>query len=548
MSVSIQVPTYQVFNGMEFRPYPDVGQVVLLAGAEGSYFRKLMISMGVKGCLLSYYYLRQKLRQGQENMADILNDLKSFDFVFLDSGGFTLQQAVKQAKLDITLDAYTREYYEFGREYRHHFTVLGAVDAHSDDFSYTDMVGWFLRAPEYKIHIAPTLLATTSLSEWLKYDFYKKFDYVAFNTHNRSSKHVGELRQHILTAQRNRTRTHGYAMTKQEDLRALNFSSVDSLTWLGGQKYGSTYVFRAGKMRTYGLDYKKRIRPRLVNVCRKYNIDFEAIKKDDYKEVNKLNLVAWMELDQHQRVAGKRRAYWLRRKGVIMGKKGKIISEATTGDELLAEFEAEKHDKMLPAEDAGPDIEAALPPDVEEEWPEPVMAPDSEEEGAMVAPSDIAFERPIMHPLVEAEAGPPKAPVRGDLSRNLPLQCNTCLISDRCPKSTPNSACRIQFADVFSMQKKAEETLPESATNIIKLQYERIMRSSVFERADGGALDPQLSNEISRYFSMLHGLKKLGEQQQDGFTIHATGNAAAAAASGQGGGVLQNLLRGMMTK
>lgn len=231
-----------------------------------------------------------------------------------------------------------------------------------------------------------------------------------------------------------------------------------------------------------------------------------------------------------------------------MGKKGKIISEVTTSEELLADFEAEKHDKMLPADDAGPEMEAALPPEIEEEWPDPVMAPDPEEDGAMVAPSDVAFERPIMHPLVEAEAQPPKAHVRGELSRNLPLQCNTCLISDRCPKSTPNSACRIQFADVFSMQKKAEETLPESATNIIKLQYERIMRSSVFERADGGALDPQLSNEISRYFSMLHGLKKLGEQQQDGFTIHATGNAAAAAAAGQGGGVLQNLLRGMMTK
>jgi hypothetical protein len=162
MSVAIQVQNYQVFNGMEFRPYPDVGQVVLLAGAEGSYFRKLMISMGVKGCLLSYFYLRQKLKQGQENMVDVLEDLKAFDFVFLDSGGFTLQQAVKQSKLDVTLAAYTEEYYGFCREYRRHFTVLGAVDAHSDDFSYSDMVSWFLRAPEYKIHVAPTLLATTS--------------------------------------------------------------------------------------------------------------------------------------------------------------------------------------------------------------------------------------------------------------------------------------------------------------------------------------------------------------------------------------------------
>lgn len=491
---------------MEFRPYPaGHGKVVILAGAEGSYFRKLMISMGAKACLLSYYYLRLKLKDGQETMQDILNDLKEFDFVYLDSGGHTLRLAVEEGKLNISLLDFVKEYYAFCREYRHYFTVFGAVDAYVQDteFDFDTMVEWYFKAPTERIHVAPTLLVEMSLSAWRKVGVYQQFDYVAYNVAARANKFRGEMRQHLLTAQRNKVRTHGYAMTKQEDFRALNFSSVDSLTWLGGQKYGSTYVFRAGKMRTYGLDYKLKIRRRLVNVCRKYNIDFAEVMKDNYKEVNKLNLVAWKELDEYYRVAGKRLAYWLKTGSTIMDMEGNIISEQKSGEELLGSLE----DTTIPIE------------------PLRIEAPEMQAPAPM---SDSPEDRALL-----------SRRVRGVM----PMRCDTCLISDRCGKAQPGANCSLQFSELFNVIQDTTQALPESANAIMQLQYDRIVRASAFEKADGGALDPQLSSEISRYFSMLHSLKSLGEKPKSSLTLTATGGAADAAA---GGGILQGMLAQLM--
>jgi hypothetical protein len=536
---------------MEFKPYPSVGQVVLLAGAEGAYFRKLMISMGVKGCLLSYYYLRTKLRQGQENMSDVLADLEHFDFVFLDSGGYTLQLAVQQNKLNVSLKDYVKEFYAFAHEYRRYFTVFGAVDAHVEgtDFDFDTMVSTYFEAIDNKIHVAPTVTPELSLQKWIHLNVYKSFDYVAYNRAFQSNKFKGEMRQHLMVAHKNKVRTHGYAMTKQEDFRGFNFSSVDSLTWLGGQKYGTTYVFRAGKMRTFGLDYKSRVRRRLVNVCRKYDIDFKAVMNDEYKEVNKLNLIAWMELDEHQRIVGKRRAYWLKQRGMIMSNDGEIISNATSAEDLLAELAAEKDTTQIMQ---APEEIPTIGPEPSMETPRVEVIPRKKSAKDSLAPVSAFKETNALDVMDELDEMTPRSsslPTKASsLSRALPLQCNTCLISDRCPKMEANSACRISFAGIFRQHESVEDALPGSANEVLQLQYERVMRASLFERADGGALDQQLSAEISRYFSMLHSLKSLGEKPKDSLTITAGGNAASALAASGGGGMLQGLLQSMMKK
>jgi len=104
------------------------GKQILFAGAESEKFQDALYSVGVKGILVSFQYLRKK------SDAYIRSTLEKFNFVMLDSGAFTFLQRLKKGeqvtdKFKEDLTAFTREYIEFVDRLSSCFTWVVEMDA-----------------------------------------------------------------------------------------------------------------------------------------------------------------------------------------------------------------------------------------------------------------------------------------------------------------------------------------------------------------------------------------------------------------------------------
>lgn len=88
-------------------------------------------------------------------------------------------------------------------------------------------------------------------------------------------------------------RIHGFAWTELELLRHYPFFSVDSVTWLGGVRFGTTYDYDGKNFRT--LDYKKKYMRKSRRI--KYlsrGIDYEGVQEEKRIPINQMNLLGWM--------------------------------------------------------------------------------------------------------------------------------------------------------------------------------------------------------------------------------------------------------------
>lgn len=514
---------------MQFRPYPQgVGTYVIFAGAESNHFRRFLTSNGAKGILFSFYYLRKWLRTGEVTMDDLKTDAMKAEFLFIDSGGFTLQLAVKKGQLDVDIPTYIREYYDFAEQMLGYAQVFGAVDCVSDSYTWSDMIAANYAGYDRGIHIAPTVFGDETIHEIQDTGYLSNFDMIALSAPKKKQRQAMSLFQKLRGAG---MKIHGYAKTSQEEFRGFDFFSVDSSTWLGGQKYGTTYIWRGGKMRTYGYEYKKRIRPTLKQQCLENDINFDKIMTDEFigaksakraeslsqdvlDEINKMNLLAWKSLVDYN-LSIVNRAYWLKQQAptIIDTKTGKVVMNNRNADDLLSTLNVSR----TPPETPPVAPESTSPPNVE--------------------PIDVELNTPLK----TSDSATSIAVENNEVSpfhKKVPLQCDTCNIANDCLRVKPNASCSYHFDELFELSEGYP--LQDSAKHLIELQFDRVQRAALFEKTMGGALDAQLSQELSRYFTMLQSLKGLGETTSK-VTISATGRAATEGS--KEGGLLSNLLK-----
>ena len=92
-----------------------------------------------------------------------------------------------------------------------------------------------------------------------------------------------------------RVRVHGFAWTELGIVKHYPFASLDSTTWLGGVRYGTTYDYDGKNFRT--IDYKHKYRRKARRL--KYESIGVSIhdvtgNKEDRYAVNKMNLLGWI--------------------------------------------------------------------------------------------------------------------------------------------------------------------------------------------------------------------------------------------------------------
>ena len=114
------------------------------------------------------------------------------------------------------------------------------------------------------------------------------------------------------------------------------------------------------------------------------------------------------------------------------------------------------------------------------------------------------------------------------------VNCDSCYMYDKCPLYKKGYACGIKWDN------DRPNTPAEFMDFLINTQYERVKRSAVFEKIDGGVPDVGLSNEIDRLHDLISSKSAMGRDRLS-ISVEATRADSSHAA---GGGILAKLFGG----
>jgi hypothetical protein len=284
---------------------------VKLYFAGGDAWLDLLLDMGVKYQLMSYYYFRSVLKRESSKALAMLTRMKmakakGYSF-FLDSGAFTYQtkqQAGGGAGLPDP-SVYFREYYDFVNSHADLFDIIAEFDVdnvakdRAGNLITTDQANrWInelLDLPHVAKKVLPTIHAHRGDSwtnDWL---VDLRSPLVALSS-AQSAKSTGYAAGVISKAHRFGKFIHGFGQTRiKTDLKFTKFDSVDSTTWLRADKYGGTCIFQDGKFIV--LDHlHKGDRRRFRNYFESWGLDFAKVMKDDLETMRLATIIAWREL------------------------------------------------------------------------------------------------------------------------------------------------------------------------------------------------------------------------------------------------------------
>ena len=113
------------------------------------------------------------------------------------------------------------------------------------------------------------------------------------------------------------------------------------------------------------------------------------------------------------------------------------------------------------------------------------------------------------------------------------INCDSCYMYDKCPMYKKGYICGIKW------DTNKPSTSTEFMDFLINTQYERVKRSAVFEKIDGGVPDVGLSGELDRLHGMISSKIDMGREK-----LSINLEASGAAKSEGGGGILAKLFGG----
>jgi hypothetical protein len=89
-------------------------------------------------------------------------------------------------------------------------------------------------------------------------------------------------------------------------------------------------------------------------------------------------------------------------------------------------------------------------------------------------------------------------------------QCNTCFVKDNCPAFKPDNACAFSLP----VEVKTKEQLKGLINSLLEIQGQRVAFAKFTEDLNGGYPDPNVGQEMDRFFKMLKTIKELDESKE----------------------------------
>ena len=272
----------------------DKGLMFFSASSVGD--SKAILDANIYELLVSFHYIKKAVGTYE---TEILPTVKEHDGLFMtDSGVFSFVNSDEEKPPEFYTENYWTNYIEEYVEFieKHHKSMFVAANFDLDVIVGHDIVRKWNKKyfePLEKLtqicYVAHQNRLGTDDNNGMKHfeEYCRKYKYVGVN---QSNKKEAAIIYRLM--KKYKVRVHGFAWTSIPLLRPYPFFSVDSTTWLGGMRYGTSYIYDGKNAKT--KDHKnKYLRKADKLLCDKLGIDMDKLMNDERYEVNRFNLEGW---------------------------------------------------------------------------------------------------------------------------------------------------------------------------------------------------------------------------------------------------------------
>lgn len=274
--------------------------VCFFSASSTSDFQQLW-DFGIHESLVSYFYIRKNLSYWDENLPRFNKEGGIF---MTDSGAFSFMAKFREGSKEME-DAeseefwipYLKDYVQWIRDHKDYIFCAANLDLDK-------IVGWevvdkwnreYFEPLEKETGVTIVYVAHEEHTEDGVRGFFRRFEHYCKNYKYVGANQMWKSRsaQIFQMAKRYKVRVHGFAWTDLPILRKHPFFSVDSVTWLGGVRFGITYDYDGKNFRSVEAE-KKYIRKTRMLKYIDHGIDYVGIQNEKRVPINQMNLLGWM--------------------------------------------------------------------------------------------------------------------------------------------------------------------------------------------------------------------------------------------------------------
>lgn len=271
------------------------------------------------------------------------------------------------------------------------------------------------------------------------------------------------------------TRQHGsqfhvLGAAKPEIINNFPAQTTSTLSWLSPMMRGETIIWDGVKLVRYPKRMKDQARARYKAAYERAGLDFDKIVADDAIEISKLAVWSYQQLEKRF-------------------EKGFAV---TMSDEMLPSENAETPSSEVTAR--GSELRKVLSRKPEEMTTLPVLG--------------VELSRTI-EPDASGHDVIRDVPVVRSSSTSLRM-CDTCFLAQNCPAFKPANACAYNLP----IELKTKEQMKSLVNALVEMQGQRVAFAKFAEDLNGGYPDPNVGQEMDRFFKMLKTIKELDESKE----------------------------------
>lgn len=452
--------------------------MIIFGGVEIPSNRTLLEREGVRHVMLNYWGLRKRGLPTTKKYLIAEHFLPQMK-VFVDSGA---TQADKANLSPSELEEYAAEYEEFIAE--NYDRIEGWVEFDSQVWGLPKIVAnraSFENDPKMWV-VWHESYNTLVLQKWAEQYGNIAIPYDAIESVTSLAGIVRNLvRQHPV-------RFHALACAKPDNLRQIPFATTSTLSWLSPMRRGETIVWDGSQLVRYPKRMKNQARPRYKNIVERADLDFAKFVADDTLEATRLAIWSYLQLEANvsKDTPSNNNHPW----------KPTQSDLSDNSDDTL--YTGLMETGIGASDNSGSEMRKVERQEVVQRDPSEV-----------ISMPVFGYE---MKTVVENEDG-------RDVLKQVPMvqsnttslrQCDTCFIAANCPAFKPANTC------AFNLPVKVETPAQLRALNttLLEMQAQRVAFMRFSEELNGGYADPNLSQEMDRYFKMLEKIKALDENKE----------------------------------
>ena len=263
------------------------------------------------------------------------------------------------------------------------------------------------------------------------------------------------------------TRFHALNTAKPDNLRQVKVESASTLSWLAPMLHGETIVWDGTRLVRYNKKMKDQARTRYRNVYEKAGLDFDLIIEDDPQEVCRLAVWSYEQLETRLNMNTNNSELYDNSEGSDVEQNGETtIANSDNKGTGMRKLEARNPDEIGTLPVFGFDIDTVISDD-----------------GTI---QDVATVK----------------------SQGISLRsCDTCFVAANCPAFKPQTMCAFNFP----IELKTKDQLKAMINAVIEMQGQRVAFMRFSEEMNGGYADPNVSQEIDRFFKLIKTVKELDD-------------------------------------